>query len=117
MGQGHFYIQEPISYAKLWHDISAAAPPDGEDGGGGSGGEGVGSSASNPPGGGAARSIASRHDGAEYDPEKNLVVFQRYCHMYRKGELEELAGRVDGLEVVGSSFERGNHVVTLRVVD
>ena len=77
----------------------------------------AGPSPGDPTGGGAARSIASRHDGAEYDSERNLVVFQRYCHMYRRGELEELVGRVDGLEVVGSSFERGNHVVTLRVVD
>ena len=82
----------------------------------GAGGDG-GPNPADPTGGGAARSIASRHDGAEYDSERNLVVFQRYCHMYRRGELEELVGRVDGLEVVGSSFERGNHVVTLRVVD
>ena len=63
---------------------------------------------------GVAQMMAEKYNGAEFDSKKNLVVFQRYCHMYRKGELEDLCSRVPGLEVLESSFERGNHVVSLR---
>ncbi len=63
---------------------------------------------------GVAQMMAEKYIGAEFDIKKNLVVFQRYCHMYRKGELEELCAKVPGLEVLESSYERGNHVVSLR---
>ncbi|KAL9183312.1 hypothetical protein ACHAXT_005099 [Thalassiosira profunda] len=60
---------------------------------------------------GVAQMMAEQYAGAEYDDQKNLVVFQRYCHMYRKGELEGLCAQVPGLEVVESSYEKGNHGV------
>ncbi len=63
---------------------------------------------------GVAQMMAEKYSGAEFDSKKNLVVFQRYCHMYRKGELELLCAKVPGLEVLESSYERGNHVVSLR---
>lgn len=63
---------------------------------------------------GVAQMMAEKYNGAEFDSKKNLVVFQRYCHMYRKGELEDLCTKVPGLEVLESTFERGNHVVSLR---
>jgi len=65
---------------------------------------------------GVAQMMAEQYIGAEFDSKKNLVVFQRYCHMYRKGELEQLCERVPGLEVMESSYEKGNHVVLLRAV-
>ena len=58
--------------------------------------------------------LARQYSGAKFDSKKNLVVFQRYCHMYRRGELEELCARVPGLRVLESSYEKGNHVVLLR---
>jgi alkylated DNA repair protein alkB family protein 8 len=63
---------------------------------------------------GVAEMLAEQYSGAEFDSKKNLVVFQRYCHMYRRGELEELCARVPGLRVLESSYEKGNHVVLLR---
>ena len=63
---------------------------------------------------GVAEMLAEQYNGAEFDSKKNLVVFQRYCHMYRRGELEELCARVPGLKVLESSYEKGNHVVLLR---
>ena len=68
-----------------------------------------------PKGKGVAQMMAEQYTGAEFDSKKNLVVFQRYCHMYRRGELEYLCGQVPGLEVIESSYEKGNHVVLLRV--
>lgn len=36
------------------------------------------------------------------------VVYQRYCHVYAEGELEELVERVDGLRLVESYYDRSN---------
>ena len=66
---------------------------------------------------GVAQMMAEQYNGAEFDSKKNLVVFKRYCHMYRQNELESLCEQVPGLEVLESSFEKGNHVVTLRVTE
>lgn len=55
------------------------------------------------------------YQGAEYDERKGLVVFQRYCHLYRKGELEELADEVENVELMESGYESGNYFVILRV--
>jgi len=66
---------------------------------------------------GVAQMMAEQYDGAEFDSKKNLVVFQRYCHMYRKGELESLCQRVPGLEVLESAYEKGNWVITCRVCE
>jgi len=66
---------------------------------------------------GVAQMMAEQYDGAEFDSKKNLVVFQRYCHMYRKGELESLCERVSGLEVLESAYEKGNWVITCRVCE
>ena len=65
---------------------------------------------------GVAEQYADAYDGAEYDEKKDLVVFQRYCHMYREGELEEIVAEIDSLEVVDGGFESGNYFVILKVV-
>ena len=63
----------------------------------------------------AAEVYSDAYQGAEYDETKGLVVFQRYCHMYRQGELENLIEQIDELEVVESAFESGNWQVILKV--
>jgi len=65
---------------------------------------------------GAAEMYSDAYDGAEYDERKGLVVFQRYCHMYKEGELENLVSKIDSLEIVDSGFESGNHFVILKVI-
>lgn len=64
---------------------------------------------------GVGRMYSDAYDGAEYDESKGLVVFHRYCHMYRQGELEELVEKVPTLEILESGIESGNHFVVLRV--
>jgi alkylated DNA repair dioxygenase AlkB/ubiquinone/menaquinone biosynthesis C-methylase UbiE len=61
-----------------------------------------------------AQLYAESYDGAEYDERKGLVVFQRYCHLYREGELEFLASKVEGLILVESGYESGNYYVIVR---
>lgn len=64
---------------------------------------------------GVAQMYSEAYQGAEYDERKGLVVFQRYCHLYRKGELEELADEVENVELMESGYESGNYFVILRV--
>jgi alkylated DNA repair dioxygenase AlkB/ubiquinone/menaquinone biosynthesis C-methylase UbiE len=63
-----------------------------------------------------AQVYSEAYKNADFDEKKGLVVFQRYCHMYRKGELEELVERVPGVSVVESGYETGNHFVILQVL-
>ncbi len=63
-----------------------------------------------------AEMYSEAYDGAEYDDRKGLVVFQRYCHMYKEGELESLVAEIDNLEVLERGFETGNHFVIFKVI-
>jgi alkylated DNA repair protein alkB family protein 8 len=64
-----------------------------------------------------AEMYSDAYEGAEFDERKGLVVFQRYCHLYRKGEMEELASRVPGLELIESGYESGNYYMILKVIE
>lgn len=39
---------------------------------------------------------------------KGNIVFQRYCHVYKEGELEELCSRIDNCRVIESGFDKSN---------
>ena len=73
-------------------------------------------STTSSPSSSVAQLYAQNYEGAEYDERKGLVVFQRYCHLYRQGELEDLARQIDGAQIVESGYETGNHFVILRVL-
>ena len=34
----------------------------------------------------------------------NEFIFQRYCHVYREGELENLCSTVPGCRIIGSRY-------------
>ena len=59
--------------------------------------------------------VYSEAFNAQYDDRKGLVVFKRYCHLYRQGELEELVNHVPNLELVEGGFESGNYFIILKV--
>ncbi|EEC51757.1 predicted protein, partial [Phaeodactylum tricornutum CCAP 1055/1] len=54
---------------------------------------------------------------ADFDERKGLVVFKRYCHMYREGEMEQLVSEVPNAQLSGSGVESGNHFVIIKVLD
>ena len=62
-----------------------------------------------------AQAYSKAFQNVEYDDTKGLVVFKRYCHLYRQGEMEELVSQVGNVELLESGFESGNHFVILRV--
>ena len=46
-------------------------------------------------------------------PDDKYVVFQRYCHVYKKGELEDLCSSIPGNRIVESGWDKGNWFVHL----
>jgi hypothetical protein len=44
------------------------------------------------------------------------LVFQRYCHVYKEGELEELCSSIPGCVVTESGWDKGNWFVQLQKV-
>jgi len=69
---------------------------------------------------GPSKSVAElyseAYDKADFDERKGLVVFQRYCHMYREGELDDLVRQVPSVRILESGYESGNHFVILEVI-
>jgi alkylated DNA repair protein alkB family protein 8 len=63
-----------------------------------------------------AELYSEAYEKADFDERKGLVVFQRYCHMYREGEMEGLVQQVPGVRLVESGYESGNHYVILQVM-
>lgn len=45
------------------------------------------------------------------------LVFQRYCHVYREGELEGLCSGVPHCTIEESGWDKGNWFVRLRKID
>ncbi|KAL3907866.1 MAG: hypothetical protein SGILL_008698, partial [Bacillariaceae sp.] len=62
-----------------------------------------------------AEMYSEAYDTADYDERKGLVVFQRYCHLYRAGEMDEIVQQIAGVRLVESGYETGNHFVILQV--
>ena len=63
-----------------------------------------------------AEAYANMYSGAQFDSEKGLVVFQRYCHVYRQGELDELLRSIGGWDILESGYECGNHYIIARSI-
>ena len=63
-----------------------------------------------------AQVYSEEYNNAQYNERNGLVVFKRYCHMYRAGELEGLVAEVDTVALHESGYETGNHFVILRVI-
>ncbi len=45
---------------------------------------------------------------------KKTLVYKRYYHMFKKGELEELVGEVEGVEIQESFYDNDNWCVILK---
>ena len=60
--------------------------------------------------------VYSEEYNAEFDEKKGLVVFKRYCHLYRNGELEDIVSQIDSVSLHESGYETGNHFIILKVV-
>ena len=50
----------------------------------------------------------------QMDREKRWIVYERYCHVYRSGELESLVDQVPGLELVSVEYIRSNWCLCLQ---
>ncbi|KAI9906764.1 hypothetical protein PsorP6_004567 [Peronosclerospora sorghi] len=50
----------------------------------------------------------------QFDRNRRWVVYKRYCHLYRSGELEALVAQVSILELVSVEYSRSNWCLRLR---
>jgi hypothetical protein len=48
--------------------------------------------------------------------EEDQLVFQRYCHVYKQGELEDLCSSIPGCRIVETGWDKGNWAVLLQRV-
>lgn len=44
---------------------------------------------------------------------RDEIIYERYCHVYREGELEDLCSRVPDCQIVESGYEKGNWFIKL----
>jgi hypothetical protein len=51
---------------------------------------------------------------AKSDGSADLVTYERYCHMYRKGELENLCSVIPCCKIVESGWDKSNWFVQLK---
>jgi hypothetical protein len=51
--------------------------------------------------------------GVSADQESKSVVFQRFCHVYKEGELEELINMIPQCRVVESGFDKSNWFIMI----
>lgn len=49
----------------------------------------------------------------QIDHEKRWVVYKRYCHLYRSGELEALVEQVPSLRLISTEYSRSNWCLRL----
>ena len=63
------------------------------------------------------RRVADAPAGGEVEESERHVVYQRYCHVYREGELEDLCSSVPGVRIVQRGYDRSNWFVVLQKFD
>eukprot|EP00038_Savillea_parva_P009126 m.181433 g.181433 ORF g.181433 m.181433 type:complete len:711 (+) comp15256_c0_seq1:102-2234(+) len=96
-----------------WHARDAPKPRgvnvnngEGKDGEGAGDGEGTA----------AGKDTSDETTTADVDTADGGDVLQRYCHVYKEGELQELARALPWLEVTDSWYDTGNWAVVLHKV-
>jgi len=56
----------------------------------------------------------NKKEGITINPEKQTVVYKRYYHVFKKGELEELVLQVKDVEIVSSFYDHANWGIRIR---
>ncbi len=54
------------------------------------------------------------HEGCEIDYEKHSVVYKRYYHVYKKGELDNLLLEHKNIEILSSYYDKENWCCKIR---
>ena len=58
---------------------------------------------------------AATDDAIEQDDKH--FIYQRYCHVYKEGELEDLCSSVPGVRIVDRGFDKSNWFIVLQKYD
>lgn len=62
----------------------------------------------------SASNTTTASNGGAPEDKNELIVYNRYCHVYKEGELEDLCSCLPGLEIVESGYDKGNWFLHLR---
>jgi SAM-dependent methyltransferase len=54
---------------------------------------------------------------SEVEESERHFVYQRYCHVYRRGELEDLCSSVPGVRIAQSGYDKNNWYIMLQKLD
>ena len=50
------------------------------------------------------------------DGKKDLITYERYCHVYRKGELEDLCSCIPNCQIIESGWDKSNWFVQIKKI-
>lgn len=69
----------------------------------------------------AAAEVVTKDEKSENKPplptnDDELIVYQRYCHVYKKGEMESLCSKIPTCRLIKSGWESGNWYVILEKI-
>ncbi len=56
-------------------------------------------------------------EGCEIDMEKKSVIYKRYYHVFKKGELESLLEKHSDIEILESYYDRENWCCKIRKIN
>lgn len=62
------------------------------------------------------KTIGEKKKEMDKKEQDELIVYERYCHVYKEGELEDLCSQAAGCEIIESGWDRGNWFVHLKKV-
>jgi tRNA (uracil-5-)-methyltransferase TRM9 len=48
------------------------------------------------------------------NPNEEFTVYQRYYHLFKKGELEDLFQQIDGAQILQSSWDHDNWYIIVQ---
>ena len=54
------------------------------------------------------------HEGCEIDYEKRSVIYKRYYHVFKKGELEKLVSQIKEVEIISIYYDKENWCCQMR---
>ena len=47
-------------------------------------------------------------------PDQDDAVYQRYCHVYKEGELESLCNQLPNVQIIKSFYDNSNWCVRIK---
>jgi len=56
------------------------------------------------------------HLKPKFAQQKEEIVYNRYYHLFKVGELEDLFSKIEGIEVINTQYFKDNWYITVKKV-